>query len=121
MNEKKMTQEQLKEVGEYVRGHLPQWLQGNGTVFPSAQTVERSVYAPVDLVERIVRVEEALKHQSDFLQDMLKQMNIRFEDFNKRFEETRQRNDSRFKHTNALLTTIFIVLGVLITVFGLLN
>ena len=198
MSETTITGVQLEKIGEYVRGHLPQWLKGNGVVPLPDQSTDHPndlvIQAPIALAERIVRVEEALKHQTDFLKTMLKQMDTRFEEnrqysdkrfeelrqysdkhfeeinkrfeenrqysdkrfeelrqysdkhfeeINKRFEENRQysdmrfqefkeysdkrfeenrlHNDSRFKQMNGLLTTIFIVLGALITVFGLLN
>ena len=99
------------------------------------------IQAPIALAERIVRVEEALKHQTDFLKTMLKQMDTRFEEnrqyTDKRFEELRQYSDKRFEEINtrfeengrnnnnrfnqmiAFLTAILIVLGSLITFFGL--
>ena len=45
----------------------------------------------------------------------------RFEDMNRRFEEARQHSDSRFNQMTALLTTFFVVLGLLITFFGIFN
>ena len=227
MSETAITEAQLEKIGEYVRGQFPQWLRENGAAPLPDQSTDHPndlvIQAPIPLVERIVRVEEALKHQTDFLKTMLKQMDTRFEEnrqysdkrfeelrqysdkrfeelrqysdkrfeelkqysdkrfeeinkhfeenrqysdkrfeeinkrfeenrqysdkhfeeinkrfeenrqysdmrfkefkeySDKRFEENRQHNDSRFKQMNGLLTTIFIVLGALITVFGLLN
>ena len=145
MSETTITGAQLEKIGEYVRGQLPQWLQENGVAPLPDQSTDHPndlvIQAPIALAERIVRVEEALKHQTDFLKTMLKQMDKRFEenrqyadkrfeDMNrrfeenrqysdKRFEEARQHNDSRFNQMIAFLTAILIVLGSLITFFGL--
>ena len=137
MSETTITKAQLEKIGEYVRGQLPQWLQANGAAPLPEQSTDHPndlvIQAPIALAERIVRVEEALKHQTDFLKTMLKQMDTRFEDMNKRFEDMNRRfedmnrrfeengrnNNNRFNQMIAFLTAILIVLGSLITFFGL--
>ena len=111
MSETAITEVQLEKIGEYVRGHLPQWLQENGAApLPEQSTDHRNdlvIQAPIALAERIVRVEEALKHQTELLKTMLKQMDTRFEEnrqyTDKRFEELRQYSDKRFEEINTRL------------------
>ena len=58
--------EELQKIGEYVRLHLPDWLPGVRT--------EREI----NLVERIVRVEEELKSQRDLMKQGFEAMEKRF-------------------------------------------
>jgi hypothetical protein len=44
----------------------------------------------ISLSERIVRVEEGIKHQGDLLEKMLDQMDKRFEQVDKRFEQVNE-------------------------------
>ena len=64
---------------EFIKEHLGEWL------------VEQSMGKPpvvyeVELRERIVRVEEELKHQRELMMQGFEQMNKRFEQVDKRFE-----------------------------------
>ena len=105
MSETTITGAQLEKIGEYVRGQFPQWLRENGAAPLADRSTDHPndlvIQAPIALAERIVRVEEALKHQTDFLKTMLKQIDRRFEEnrqyTDKRFEELRQYSDKRFE------------------------
>ena len=51
----------------------------------------------LDIRERIVRVEEELKHQRELMLQGFETSNRRFEDINKRFEEMRTDMNKRFE------------------------
>ena len=63
---------------DYIRSHLPEWLsEYHGTA---------AVNDPV-LIERMVRVEEALRYQRDLITEILRQMDQRFTQMERRFEQ----------------------------------
>ncbi len=78
---------------EFIKAHLGEWLAEQTLAKPPA------VYE-IELRERMVRVEEELKHQRDLLIRILEQMDKRFEemrgDMNKRFEQV----DKRFEQVD---------------------
>jgi len=94
--------EELELIGEYVQSHLSEWL----TAQP--HTFTESIY-PVELGERIVRVEEELKNQRELMKQgfdqidkriELLQMNMekRFEQIDKHFEQVDKRFEQIDKH-----------------------
>ncbi len=84
-----LTQKQLEKIGAYIRERLPQWMQESDAARP------RSAADPV-LLERIVRVEEELRHQRDLLVRGFAAMEKRFEQVDKRFEQV----DKRFEQVD---------------------
>ena len=69
---------------EFIKKHLGEWLTEVSLGKPPA------VYE-IELRERMVRVEEALKHQGELTQQLIQQMDKRFEQVDKRFEQMDQR------------------------------
>ena len=65
--------EELKKIGDYVQNHLSEWIRG-------ANVIELKTNKDIELLERMVRVEEELKNQREL-------MNLGFTSMNKRFEE----------------------------------
>jgi len=81
----------------YIKEHLGEWLAEKSLGKPPA------VYE-IELRERLVRIEEELKHQRELIKTILEQMDKRFEAVDKRFEsmdkrfETMQQSmDKRFE------------------------
>ena len=75
-----------KQDIEYIKAHLAEWL------------VEQSVGKPlavyeIELRERMVRVEEALKHQGRLIQGLIEQMDKRFEQVDARLDQMETRFD----------------------------
>ena len=95
MGESSMNTEELKVIGTYVKSHLPDWIRE--TRNETDGSLEK-----FSLLERIVRVEEGLKHQGDLLEKLIHQL------------------DKRFSQMFVFLTTIFIVLGTLMSVYQFL-
>ena len=77
---------ELEQIGGYVRTHLGEWL-AQAQVAWSPESYER------DLRERILRVEEELRHQRELMQQGFALMEKRFEQVDKRFEEITRRID----------------------------
>ena len=71
---------------EFIKQHLGEWLTEVSLGKPPA------VYE-IELRERMVRGEEALKHQGELTQQLIQQMDKRFEQVDKRFEQV----DKRFE------------------------
>ena len=63
-------------------------------------TGPREVVFSGQIVERIVRVEEELKHQRELLITMQQQMEKRFEQVDKRFEYIQQQMEKRFEQVD---------------------
>ena len=81
---------------EFIKKHLGEWLTEVSLGKPPA------VYE-IELRERMVRVEEALKHQGELIQQLIQQMDKRFEQVDLRFEMIEKRFeqvDKRFEQVH---------------------
>ena len=84
---------ELEQIGGYVRTHLGEWL-AQAQVEWSPESYER------DLRERMVRVEEELRHQRELMQQGFALMEKGFEQVDRRFEQVEKRFeqvDKRFE------------------------
>ena len=71
---------------DFIKGHIGEWLA-------EASLGKPAVVYEIELRERMVRVEEELKHQRELIQQILVTMDKRFEAMDKRFETM----DKRFE------------------------
>ena len=81
---------------EFIKQHLGEWLTEVSLGKPPA------VYE-IELRERMVRVEEALKHQGELIQQLIQQMDKRFEQVDLRFgmiEKRFEQVDKRFEQVD---------------------
>jgi len=85
---------------EFIKSHISEWLAEQSLGKPP-------VVYEIELRERMVRVEEALKHQGDELKaqrelilQVLHQMDKRFEQVDKRFEEILNEMNKRFEQVD---------------------
>ena len=78
-----------KEIGEYIQENLAHWLADQSLAKPT------QVYE-IELRERMVRVEEELKHQRELMKQGFDMMEKRFEAMDKRFEAMQIQMDKRF-------------------------
>jgi len=104
MGDALVDQNQLDQIGDYVKSHIGQWLRDQNILsFP-----ERAKTPDNDLLERMITVEQQLKFQNDKLEMMMKQsdrrfnelhtsMAQRFESIDKRFEDMQLNLDTRFQ------------------------
>ena len=108
---------------EFIKQHLGEWLTEVSLGKPPA------VYE-IELRERMVRVEEALKHQGELIQQLIQQMDKRFEQVDKRFEQMEKRFeqvDKRFEQMDQRFAELqrrmdrfmFWSLGMTLTVGGI--
>ena len=94
---------------EFIKQHLGEWFTEVSLGKPPA------VYE-IELRERMVRVEEALKHQGELIQQLIQQMDKRFEQVDKRFEQM----DQRFVELQRRMDRfMFWSLGMTLTVGGI--
>ena len=113
MGEAKMElgERELEKIGEYVKSHLPQWMSETGAV-DALGTKEARTAAfyerELDILERVVRVEDELKKLREVMEErfgkmderfdaMQNQMDKRFEAMDKRFEAMQNQMDKRFE------------------------
>jgi hypothetical protein len=97
----------------FIKTHLAEWLTEQSLGKPAA------VYE-VELRERMVRVEEELKHQRELMRQGFEQVDKRFEQVDKRFEQMNKRFeqiDSRFdemirRHDRHFLWLIGLITSV---------
>lgn len=85
-----LKKEELQIIGEYVQSHLTEWL-------PEQIHTSTSFNYPIELTERMVRVEEELKTQRELMKQGFEQMDRRFEKVDKHFDEV----NSRIENMNA--------------------
>ena len=74
----------------FIKHHLGEWLAEQSLGKPPA------VYE-IELRERMVRVEEELRHQRELMRQGFEQMDKRFEQVDKRFEQVDKRFDEMLK------------------------
>ena len=91
----KFTEEDLEYISRYLTEKFPS-LKGNADQY-------RYSDIKIDIHERIVRVEEELKHQRDLIHEVLKMMDKRFEQVEKRFEQV----DKRFEEMRSDMNSRF--------------
>ncbi|MEW5947391.1 MAG: hypothetical protein AB1742_14465 [bacterium] len=77
------------------------------------EVLREESHIPVDLFERLVRVEEGLKNLADIMEKRFEAMDKRFEAMDKRFEDV----NNRFIMLTIFLSVGFAALGTLMTVF----
>jgi hypothetical protein len=75
-----------KEDIQFIKDHLGEWLAEQSLGKPPA------VYE-IELRERMVRVEEELKHQRELIKTLIEQMDKRFDGVDKRFDGVDKRFD----------------------------
>ncbi len=110
-----ISEKQLSTIGEYIKERIGGWIHEMSAIRPQ--------YDPA-LLERMVRVEEELKHQRDLMikgfeamdkrfETMQEQMDKRFDAVDKRFEAA----DKRFSElTNRIDHFMIWSLGVMISI-----
>jgi hypothetical protein len=81
MGEPRVNQNQLEQIGQYVKNHIGEWLrEQNLSLFsPRERGLDR------ELLERMVTVEQQLKFQNEKLESIMRQSDRRFEVVNQRF------------------------------------
>jgi len=84
----KFTEEELEQIGNYLAEKYP--------VLKSGSELYRYSDIKIDIHERIVRVEEELKHQRELIYEVLKMME-------KRFEEAQAYNEKKFQQVDKRL------------------
>ncbi|WP_295543676.1 hypothetical protein [uncultured Thiohalocapsa sp.] len=108
-----LAQQDLQQIGEYVKNHISEWIAEQSLGKPP------EVYE-LELRERMVRVEEALKHQHELMRQGFEQvdrrlelmaadMDKRFDLVNKRFEQVDKRFeqvDKRFEQVDKRLEQV---------------
>ena len=107
-----LSNDALETIGGYVRRNLGAWMQ---EVAPRMGTDR-------ELLERMVRVEEELKHQRELMQQGFAAVDKRFEDVNSRFDDVNTRFEDmnkRFDDMHRSSTRWFTVLTVMVALIGL--
>lgn len=102
-----LAQQDLQQIGEYVKEHIDEWIAEHSLGKPP-------VVYEIELRERMVRVEEELKHQRELMRQGFEQVDKRFEQVDKRFEQVDKRFDEMLKrHDKHFLWLVgFIATGV---------
>jgi len=96
MGEAQVTKDQMFII-DYVKDHLQNWMEEKRIIPFSPKEIpleERSI--DHQLLERMVRVEEGLKHQNENIEKMMVQMDHRFESMDQRFRDMREDMNTRF-------------------------
>ena len=113
-----MTEEEIERVGLYVKNHIGVWIE-QGNILPFSKDIM--------FTERIVRVEEGIKHQGELMEKMLHQMDARFEQVDKRFEQVDKRfeqmqanMDRRFEHVEKRFSQLQWTMGLGFTILAAL-
>jgi replicative DNA helicase len=121
MGEAAMTidDEQLQKIGEYVKGHLAEWLPNE---LPFRQPVKSE--RELDLFERIIVIETELKNLGVRMDERFDAMEKRFEalqhQMDKRFEAMQKQMDERFTAVDKRFSSMQWVMGIGFTVLALL-
>ena len=102
----KFTEDELKQIGDYLAAQYP--VLKSGGVYSGYGDIK------IDLYERMVRVEEELKHQRELILNVMKMMDKRFEDLrndmNKRFSMLMWFIGIGFTLVTTIITGVFVLL-----------
>ncbi len=98
----------LEKIGEYVKTHIPEWIDYE--MIKSKTRSDREL----DLLERIIRVEEELKSQRELIKFGFEQMDKRFESMQKQIDERFAQSDKRFNMIQWFLAMGFTVISLMI-------
>ena len=98
----KFTEDDLREIGEYLAARYP--VLKSGGVYSGYGDIK------IDLYERMVRVEEELKHQRELIHDVIKMMDKRFEDLRTDMSNRFEQVDKRFEDMRADMNRRFSML-----------
>ncbi len=88
-----LAQQDLQQIGEYVKDHISEWIAEQSLGKPP-------VVYEIELRERMVRVEEELKHQRELMREGFDQVNKRFEQVDKRLDLMKADMDKRFEQVD---------------------
>ena len=94
---------ELHKIGEYVKTHLPQWMGESGIVcaVEGGESLSTLHKRELDLLERIVRVEDELKNLREVMEERFeaqqKQIDERFDHVEERFKAQQIQIDTRFE------------------------
>lgn len=94
MGDAAMKESDLEAVAVYVKKHIAEWIKESNIIPFSSGRI--SPEYEISLSERIVRVEEGIKHQGEVLEKLINQIDKRFDQVDKRFEEIRFDMNKRF-------------------------
>ena len=111
---------EFEKIGDYVKAHLKQWVSETGAAAEaggaSDSIVERATWLrerELDLVERVVRVEEELKNLREVMEE-------RFQKVDERFEAQRELMNERFDHMVKRTSFSQWIIGISFTAVGVL-
>ena len=111
-----MPQLDLETIGSYVKDHLSEWLEKS---YPSES--ERRL----NLIERVIRVEEAIERLTEMIRYQNEMTNRRFEDMlgqmDKRFSELREDMNRRFSTMQWTMFFGFTLISALVTIYRFLE
>ena len=85
-----LQQADLDQIVTHIKPQFSLWIMEQGLDKP-AQLYE------MELRERTIRVEEELKHQRELMQQGFKEMEVRFEKMDRRFDLQREEMEARFE------------------------
>jgi len=105
----KFTEDDLREIGDYLAARYPV-LKSGGAVYISGDI-------KIDLYERMVRVEEELKHQRELILNVMKMMDKRFAEVDKRFEQVDKRFEDLRNDMNRRFSMLMWFIGIGFTLF----
>jgi hypothetical protein len=91
----------------FIKAHMAEWLTEQSLGKPAA------VYE-IELRERMVRVEEELRHQRELMREGFERVDSRFEQVDSRFDEMIRRHDRHFLWLIGFITSV----GALIIAAG---
>jgi hypothetical protein len=91
----------------FIKAHMAEWLTEQSLGKPAA------VYE-IELRERMVRVEEELRHQRELMREGFERVDRRFEQVDSRFDEMIRRHDRHFLWLIGFITSV----GALIIAAG---
>ena len=100
----KFTEDELKQIGDYLAAQYP--VLKSGGVYSGYGDIK------IDLYERMVRVEEELKHQRELILNVMKMMDKRFAEVDKRFEQVDKRFEDLRSDMNRRFSMLMWFIGI---------
>ena len=97
---------------EEIKPHLYNFIKDTVKEVIEKENNKKQEFSNYELMERIVKVEEELKHQRELIHLILKQMDKRFEQIDKKFEQITARIDRfMFWSLGLVLSSTMLIIG----------
>ncbi len=117
MGEPQVDQNQLEQIGAYVKDHIGQWIEEKN-IIPFTKAAN---FGDPRLLERMVAVEQQLKFQNEKIELLIQQSDRRFTDLQLYMEKRFEANEKKLTKLTWIIGVGFSLLTVVMSLYRFLG